>query len=138
MAHEGYQRRAETSSASPRHFGWLLAVVFAVAAALTAWKGHSAWPAWIAASAVAAGIGWLRPAWLTWPLRGWMALGHLLGRIVNPLLLGLMFGLLFVPLALWFRLIGRDALRRRLDPDAASYWIDREPQELGARMRRPF
>lgn len=33
----------------------------------------------------------------------------------------------FTPFALVLRLIRRDALRLRLDPDAESYWIHRRP-----------
>ena len=68
-----------------------------------------------------------------------MALGRGLAAVFNPIVLALMFGLMFVPIALWFRLRGRDVLSRRFDPDADSYWIKRDPkQELGSRMSRPF
>jgi hypothetical protein len=56
----------------------------------------------------------------------WMALGHLLGRIVSPIVLGLIFFVLITPVALLGRIAGRDPLR--IKPRAiSSYWINREP-----------
>ncbi len=34
---------------------------------------------------------------------------------------------LFTPVALIFRIMGRDALDRRFEPDAATYWTKRKP-----------
>ena len=69
----------------------------------------------------------LRPAWLH-PLNlGWTKLGLLLGRIVNPIVMGLLFFLVVAPTALIFRLLGKDPLRLSLDATARSYWIDRRP-----------
>ncbi|MEM9604780.1 MAG: SxtJ family membrane protein [Pseudomonadota bacterium] len=57
--------------------------------------------------------------------RLWMRFGLLLGAIVSPIVLGIVFFLLFTPVALVMRVAGRDELRlrpRRL----ASYWTLRE------------
>lgn len=61
------------------------------------------------------------------PVAGaWMALGHLLGCIVSPIVLGFIFFLLITPTAMIGRLTGRDPLR--LKPSSStSYWIKREP-----------
>ena len=57
----------------------------------------------------------------------WTKLGVLLYRIVSPVVLGLLFYLTVTPIALLLRLLGKDPLRLRRDPDGASYWIDRTP-----------
>jgi hypothetical protein len=53
---------------------------------------------------------------------GWMALGVTMGLVTSPIFMAVIYLVLFVPLGLVFRLIGRDALRQRLDPKAESYW----------------
>ena len=58
--------------------------------------------------------------------KSWMALGHLLGSIVSPLVLGLIFFVLISPVALIGRIAGRDPLRLKTRADT-SYWIKREP-----------
>ena len=57
----------------------------------------------------------------------WMRLALLLSRVTNPVITALLFYLVFTPFALFFRLTGRDALSRRRDPAAASYWVPRDP-----------
>ena len=59
--------------------------------------------------------------------RAWMALGLLLARIVNPIVLFLMYVTIFVPTGLVMRLFGRDALHIKPQSDAQSYWVVRDP-----------
>jgi hypothetical protein len=66
------------------------------------------------------------PALLAPLNRAWMALGHVLGRIVSPIVLGLIFFVLITPVALIGRIAGRDPLRLKRRA-VASYWIQREP-----------
>jgi hypothetical protein len=45
-----------------------------------------------------------------------------IGIVVGELVLLIVYFAVFTPVALLFRLIGRDALERRLKPEQASYW----------------
>ena len=112
---------------SHRVFGWVMAVVAGLVA-LWAWrKGHGWlwWPAGIAiAFALAAAIA---PALLAPLNRAWMAFGLLLGRIISPLVMGLIFFGVVTPIAVIARWRGVDPMRRRFDPAAKSYWIERQP-----------
>ena len=67
------------------------------------------------------------PDWLAPFNRAWMKLAELLNRVVSPLVLGLLFFGLFTPIAWGMRLAGRDAMKRRFEPEASSYWQDRDP-----------
>ena len=63
----------------------------------------------------------------------------LLHKIVNPLVMGFLFFLTVTPIALIFRLIGKDPLNREPDPNCASYWIERDPKGLTPEsMRNQF
>lgn len=59
--------------------------------------------------------------------RAWMRLGLLLSKVVTPVVMLLIFALTVVPIGLAMRLAGRDPLRLKRDPQAASYWIERTP-----------
>lgn len=61
---------------------------------------------------------------------------RVLGRVAIAVLF---FGVL-TPLALVMRVWGRDPLRRRLDPDAPSYWLARDsrPDHRQTAMLRQF
>ena len=54
----------------------------------------------------------------------WMQFGLLLGMIVSPIILGLIFFGLFTPIAMLMRISGRDELRLKLT-EKASHWISR-------------
>lgn len=52
---------------------------------------------------------------ITWPI----------GQVVSYFVLALLFYGVFTPIGLVMRLIGRDAMNRRFDRGAASYWVRR-------------
>ena len=57
--------------------------------------------------------------------RMWFRVGLVLGKIVSPIVLGLLFLLVITPVALATRLFGRDALS--LKPRLVkSYWVARD------------
>jgi hypothetical protein len=64
-----------------------------------------------------------------------MAVTLPIGFVVSLLLMGLFYFGLITPLGLIFRLIGRDAMRRRFDPDASTYWI---PHQQATKAERYF
>lgn len=112
---------------SDRSFGLVFAAVFGLIGLYNLWHWGRAWP-WLALIAAAfLAIALIRPAVLAPLNRVWMKLGLLLGAIVNPLVLGLLFFLVFTPMALLARLVGKDFLKLKRQPDAQSYWIAREP-----------
>ncbi len=113
---------------SERRFGALFTLVFA---ALGAWGRYKGWDpsstdAWFAAAAVVALVTLAAPRMLAPFNRGWFKLGLLMGRVVSPIVLGIIFFVLLTPVAVVGRLFGRDELRLKRKA-VQSYWIDREP-----------
>src|SRR5438128_2708044 len=69
----------------------------------------------------------------------WFRLGLLLGAIVTPIVMGLLYVTTFVPTSLILRLAGRDLLGLEREPDRASYWVARDPPGGGqSTMKRQF
>src|SRR6201995_2110056 len=68
----------------------------------------------------------------------WMKLGLLLHRIVNPIVMGLLFFGTIWPTGLVMRLRGRDLLRLKRDPAPSSYWIARPPGPEPQTMKDQF
>jgi hypothetical protein len=58
----------------------------------------------------------------------WMRFGFLLGMIVSPVVLGVLFFGLFTPISLFMRLFGRDELHLR-SFKSESYWIPKEAEK---------
>jgi len=57
----------------------------------------------------------------------WFRLGMQLAKIVNPIVMFIIYALTIVPFGIGARLMGKDILRIELDDDQKSYWIEREP-----------
>jgi hypothetical protein len=58
--------------------------------------------------------------------KAWYKLGLLMGRVVSPIVLGILFFILISPIAIVMRLAGRDALKLRKQ-NVQSHWVDRAP-----------
>ena len=56
-----------------------------------------------------------------------MRFGFILGMIVNPIVLGIIFFLTFTPISLIMRLFRRDELRLKIKK-RSSHWKDRKEQ----------
>jgi hypothetical protein len=61
-----------------------------------------------------------------------------IGLVISHVLMALLYYGLFTPMALVFRLMGRDALERRFDREAASYWKKRKPVADSSQYYRQF
>ena len=57
----------------------------------------------------------------------WHRLGLILQKLVNPVVMLLIFVLGVLPTGLVLRSLGKDPMGRRFDPSADSYWIKRDP-----------
>ena len=67
----------------------------------------------------------------------WMRFGLLLGMIVSPIVLGIIFFGLFTPIAMLMRLSGRDELRLKFSQQA-SHWLSRGEPIKSESFKRQF
>ena len=98
-------------------------------------KPSPSWP-WIVA-AVFAGSALVLPQALKPVYLLWMKIGHVLGWINTRIILGVVFFIIFAPVALLIRLFGKDPMHRQLDATTSTYRVisEKPPRE---RMERPF
>ncbi len=127
MSHEDLSRSMEVEGSSNRSFGWVFTVVFLiVGAGPLLFGGGLRWWALVVAAGIGAGTI-LRPALLARPNRLWTQFGLLLGRVVSPVVMGLLFFVVFTPFGLVMRAFGHDPLRLKRNPEASTYWVERAP-----------
>src|SRR5262245_3804479 len=98
----------ETSS--DRSFGLVFAGAFALLAGYFGWHGSSRWPELLAAAAAFLVLALTRPALLAWPNWLWTKLGLMLGAIVAPIIMGLIYFAVLTPMGLIAQLFGKDFL----------------------------
>jgi len=101
--------------------GGILAGLFGLVLPWLFETGYPLWP-WVAGGVLAL-WGLAAPMSLRPVHYWWMRLALLLSRVTTPIVLGVVFLLVFVPTALVMKLFGRDPMARRFDDRAASYRV---------------
>lgn len=127
MSHERMPVEDDTRSGSDRAFGITFAVVFCLIALFPLLHGGSVRLWALAIAAIFAAIALIRAALLAPLNRIWFRFGMLLHKVVNPLILGLMFFVIITPVAAITRLFGGKLLSLGYDKSAPSYWHRRSP-----------
>ena len=125
-SHESYQRD-EVKRGSNRGFGFVFAAALSVFSGIALLRDSGLWPWWLAAAAAFLAAAIAFPRALDPLNRAWHRFGLLLGKVTTPIVLGLLFFFTVTPTAIVFRLLGKDPLRLKMDPGAATYWIVRDP-----------
>lgn len=135
QTHEIVARGHAIKTGSDRSFGYVFAAVFAL---IGVWPAIAlGWPLrvdltalrwWaLVISALFFSIASVRPALLHPLNRLWFQFGIVLSKVMTPIVMGVLFVLTVMPVAVIMRLRGRDLLRLKFDRTAKSYWIMREP-----------
>jgi hypothetical protein len=114
---------------SERGFGLVFAAFFLIISLLPLFK-HGAVHYWALAIAMAfAVVAFVVPQILK-PLNIlWFKFGMLLGAIIAPLVMIVIFFLVVTPIGLLMRLLGKDPLRLRRKETEKTYWIPRKRDE---------
>lgn len=117
----------DTKLPTERKFGITFAAVFAVIGLLPLVHGGAIrfWSLGVAAVFLVG--AYFFPSALHPLNRAWFALGLLLHRIMNPVILGAMFYTVITPMAVLIRISGKRLLNLGFDPNAQTYWIIRTP-----------
>ena len=55
----------------------------------------------------------------------WFRFGLLLGKVVSPIIMSIIFFLVVTPIGLLMRLFGKDVLNLKLNKKKSSYWIEK-------------
>ena len=79
-----------------------------------------------------------KPSWLSMPNLLWFKFGLLISRVVNPIILFILYATCVVPIGLVMRLFGHDPLRSKRNSDAETYWVASKPSPIENPMRHQF
>lgn len=137
--HEALSRTHTVPAASPRAFGFLLVVVLAALGFYPLLHGDL--PRWWALGLAIPtyGLAMIAPTVYSGLTRAWIRLGALLGIVVAPLALALLFFGVMTPMGWVLRVFRRDILGLSYDSAAPSYWVPRcPPGPEGSSLKNPF
>lgn len=118
---------SEVEVGSNRSFGIVFFVVFLI---IGLWPLISDNPVRIWSLSIAGAflaVALVAPQILAPLNRLWFKFGMLLARIINPIVMLIIYVVTILPIGFLLRLGGKDLLRQKMDTDADSYWILRAP-----------
>jgi len=121
---------------SEKSFGILFFIVFAIIGLypLLSFNFVRVWALVIAL--IFLFLGLTKPSVLKPLNTGWIKLGEILGKIIAPIVMLLIFFIVITPIGLMLRLFGKDILGLKFSEKVKTYWITRD-KNIGP-MKRQF
>jgi len=125
----------EVKIGSNRSFGIVFFVVFLIIATFPLMNGDELMLWSLTISVVFLFLGLINSKILNPLNKLWFKFGIFLGKIISPLVMGIIFFLVVTPIGLLMRLLNKDLLKLKFNNNS-SYWI--EKNELKSKMKNQF
>ena len=124
------------SQSSNKSFGLLFFVVFLIIGLWPLKNGESLNFYFITASVVFLILGLLNSKLLSPLNKSWIKLGEILGIIIAPIVMALVYFVILTPISIIVRVFGKDLLGLKFLKEKETYWIKRK-KNLGS-MKKQF
>lgn len=129
---------SEIELPSNKKFGFFFAFVFFIIATYFLYSHNLTWTFIFVGTSFVFCVISVTKADILLPLNKiWMRFGLLLGMLISPIILGIIFFGLFTPIAIFIRSIGRDELRLKLN-NKTSHWIHRNEPIKSESFKQQF
>jgi hypothetical protein len=125
-----------------RKFGLVFSLILTVIALISLWRGRESW-VWGSLLGLAAFFlvsSLLAPVLLAPFYAGMLRLSRYMGWLNTRIILIVLYYLIFTPVALIYRIVGRDPLSRKFEPEKQSYWIkkERDDRDVASHFEKQF
>jgi hypothetical protein len=125
------------TAAQGRKFGLTVGIAFLVLAGIALWRdGQTVAKVLASLGGALVLAGLLIPTMLGPVERGWMKLAHLISKVTQPIILGLLYLLVFTPVALIMKIVGKQPLKH--GNKSTGFWIERAPDARRSNLLRQF
>jgi len=135
-----FKANTEVEMGSDRAFGFVIAAVLMIISTWpTVFYGDPIrlWPVFPAVAL--ATLALIYPSALSPLNRAWFLFGNFLGKIIAPIVMGIIFFITVTPIGFIRRIKNPDPLNQKFEPQSQTYWIDRTHEDPEASsMRRQF
>lgn len=125
-----------TEKSSEKNFGIVFSIVFLIIALYSSTNSEDIRLWAIIISAIFLLLAFVAPEVLALPNKLWFKFGILLGSIIAPMVMALVYFIAVLPTGLIMRCLGKDLLKLKLDKNVKSYWVKRS--ELIGPMKNQF
>ena len=124
------------SRSSNKSFGLLFFVVFLIIGLWPLKNGENLNFYFITTSIIFLILGLINSKLLTPLNKSWIKLGEILGIIIAPIVMALVYFVILTPVSFIVRIFGKDLLSLKLLKEKETYWIERK-KSLGS-MKKQF
>ena len=124
------------SQSSNKSFGLLFFIVFLIIGLWPLKNGESINFYFITASIIFLLLGLINSKLLTPLNKSWIKLGEILGIIIAPIIMALVYFVILTPISIIVRVFGKDLLGLKFLKEKDTYWIKRK-KNLGS-MKKQF
>ena len=124
------------SQSSNKSFGLLFFVVFLIIGLWPLKNGENLNFYFITISIIFLILGLINSKLLTPLNKSWIKLGEILGIIIAPIVMALVYFVILTPVSFIVRIFGKDLLSLKLLKEKETYWIERK-KSLGS-MKKQF
>ena len=124
------------SQSSNKSFGLLFFVVFLIIGLWPLKNGENLNFYFITTSIIFLILGLINSKLLTPLNKSWIKLGEILGIIIAPIVMALVYFVILTPVSFIVRIFGKDLLNLKLLKEKETYWIKRK-KTLGS-MKKQF
>lgn len=132
------RRDRPKTDADLRKFGLVMAAPLTVLAAVTWWRQTGAWSYLAGAAAAFLLLGLAVPRSLRLVEALWMKFAEVMGTVMTYVVLVLAFFLVFTPMGLVMRILGKRQLTLEPDRKVASYWEPTGDNSPYTRADKPY
>jgi len=119
----------QTDSKTLRKFGFVLTVFLAIIGGLSLWKSGNLYPYLFPAAGIVLIISLIFPKALKIIYYPWMVLATIIGWVMTRVILTTLFFGVLTPISFLTKMMGKDLLNEKIEPAAASYWIQRKQRQ---------
>ncbi len=126
--------KVETSS--EKSFGLVFSLVFSIIGLYPLINSNTLylWPFIVAF--IFLFLAFFLPKSLSIPNKLWFKFGIMLGTIIAPIIMALVYFIAVLPTGMIMKLLGKDLLKKKFDKNVKTYWIKRD-QPIGS-MKNQF
>ena len=126
----------KNKKSSNRSFGILFFVVFLILGLWPLFKSQNPSIFLLCISGVFLILGFLNSKILTPLNKLWIRFGILLGKIVSPIVMGVVYFGVVTPIGIIMRLFGKDILNLEINKNKSTYWLPKD--KIKSEMKNQF
>ena len=118
--------KTQIKISSNRNFGLVFFIVFLIISLWPLTYGEPVRIWLVIISMVFLILGLMNSKLLTPLNKLWFKFGIILGAIITPIVMGIIFFLVVTPIGLIMKIMGKDLLNKKYDKKKNTYWINRD------------